>query len=215
MRYSLRTLLIVLAVGPMVLTGAGSDGHEEESQESPVFQGTRDLTQGHGYKCADMVRVVNALRKLGKERALDELKQHVQRKRSAGGEGTTVFFICRCLFENPEGWDPPRLFKPEPTITDSAAKKLPHFPLMFSEGVPFLVIEGYSGSGRVESPVEFLKQCESLPLRKSELPAKGFEAAARSLVASEAFGQLYEDEATRRNMAKMIMRQASEAGDDD
>ena len=152
---------------------------------------------------------------LSKKKALSELKEHVERKRLAGGEEKTVFAICRCLFENPKGWDPPRLFAPVPTVTDSAVRKLRHFPLMFSEGVPFLVIEGYRGSGRVEDPATFLKQCESLPLRESDLPTKGYDAAARSLVASELFGQLYADEGTKKEMSRIIMRQASEAREDE
>jgi hypothetical protein len=160
-----------------------------------------------------MAEVVNSLKKLGKERALGELRQHVQRKRLAGGEEWTVFVICRCLFENPKGWKPPVLFAPVPEVPDAAIAKLPHFPLMFSEGVPFFVIEGYRGSGRIEDPMKFLDLCESLPLRESDLPTDGYEAAARALVASELFGLVYPEETTRKNMAKMILEQASQKRD--
>ena len=191
-----------------------SEGSVEKGLEAGVFKNTRHLLDGHGYKCADMAQVVNSLRKLGKEKALGELRQHVQQKRVAGGEDKSVFVICRCLFENPKGWKPPVLFAPVPEVPDSAIAKLPHFPLMFSEGVPFFVIEGYRGSGRIEDPLKFLDLCESLPLRESDLPTKGYEAAGRALVASELFGLLYSEAATRKDMAKMIMQQASEKRND-
>lgn len=208
------SLMAMAAVASSLISQSmGSECQEDATQKTNIFTNTSQLLDGHGYKCADMANVVNALRTLGKKKALSELRKHVEQKRLAGGEEKTVFVICRCLFENPNGWDLPILFAPEPVIADSAMKMLPRFPLVFSEGVPFLVIEGYSGSGRVEDPMKFLDLCESLPLRESDLPTKGYDAAARSLVASEVFGQLYADERTKKEMAKMILKQASEDRD--
>jgi hypothetical protein len=210
-RFALLATVGALSLPPVC---AADEDQEEEELEVGVFKSTRYLIHGHGYKCVDMAEVVNSLRKLGKEKALAELRQHVQRKRLAGGEDKSVFMIGRCLFENRKGWKPPVLFAPVPEVPDSAIGKLPHFPLVFSEGVPFFVIEGYRGSGRIEDPMKFLDLCESLPFREADLPTKGYEAAARALVASELFALVYPEEATRKEMAKMIMQQASEKRDE-
>jgi hypothetical protein len=123
------------------------------------------------------------------------------------GQDEEIFLICRCLFENPRGWSPPPLGAPVPAISEDRIAKVSYFPLMFSKGVPFFVIEGYQSGGR-NNPKAVLKMCESLQLRASDLPTIGYEAAAQALVSSEDFRQLYADPDLRRDMSKMVLRQA-------
>jgi hypothetical protein len=204
MRYHLRTLLIVACFFAAAL-------HVEHAVfgETPQISlvSERLLSAGYEYKCVEMARLVNALRKLGKDKALAALNSHADGALEHGQSGA-IFLICRCLFENPNGWTPPDLGAPLPDVPDEVIAKLPHFPLMFSDGVPFMVIQGYILGGRSENPKDFLKLCEALPLRQSDLPTTGYDAAARSLVASDLFSQLYPDAAVRRSMSKMVLRQA-------
>jgi len=172
-------------------------------ERAPVFE-------GYDYKCADMVWVVNELRKAGKDEAIRALKQYVDE--TAFGERKpqrdSLFLICRCLFEKPGGWTPPTLGAPAPTIQKSALTKLPVFPIGYSNGVPFMLISSYRLGGVGENPRECIKLCESLPMRDSDLRAEGFEAAARALVSSAEFAELYPDAKVRSEMSEMILAQA-------
>jgi hypothetical protein len=188
-------------------------GEGPDRPAASIFDSIRPI-HGHEYKCADIVRVVNSLRALGKERALTALRDFLDQSRFDSGRAKSIVLICRCLFDNPRGWSPPVLGLPQPTVSDFAKTKLPCFPLAFSDGVPFLVIEGYILGGRGEDPAECIKKCEFLALRKSDLPTKGFDAAARSLIASEEFSKLYEDDATRKSMSEMILKQSSDRSND-
>jgi len=161
---------------------------------------------GSDFKCADMVRVVNRLRSLGKEKAIESLKRFNDH---SGVDGDArVFIICRCLFQNPKGWDLPRLGAPAPPVAEQAIKHFPVFPIAFSKRVPFLLGWGYVLDGRPENPAACLKQCESLPLIASDLPTQGYDAAARALVTSSAFREVYPEVEIRKLMVNLVMEQA-------
>ena len=196
MRYRLRTLLIVLAIGPPTIAFSENDAN-------PLVAKAR-LCSGYDYKCDEMARIVNYLRAQGKDRAIRLLRDHYDQL-FEHGQDEEIYLICRCLFNNPQGWSLPELGNPG--IPDKNIKHIPEFPLMFSNDVPFFVIEGYSG--RTGNPKRLLDMCESLPLRHSAMPTNGFAAAARSLVSSKEFAELYPDETTRQNMSAMILAQAA------
>src|SRR5262245_4229523 len=63
------------------------------------------MVAGRRYRCEEMVRVVNYLRKMGKEKSLSALRQYLGRTRNHG----EVLLVCRLLFVNPKGWQPPIL----------------------------------------------------------------------------------------------------------
>jgi hypothetical protein len=172
--------------------------------------GNGPAISGGSYRCADMVRVVNQLRRLGKRDAIRLLKQYIQRSRLEDDDPVKIILICRCLFENPKGWNPPRLGEPVPEVAEAAVKKFPAFPIGFSRRVPFLVIGGYRLGGRPENPMVTLRQCETLSLIESDLPTIGYRTAAQSLLTDAGFRGLYPDAGTRKEMASIIMRQARE-----
>lgn len=169
------------------------------------------IMDGELYKCADMAFVVNELRKVGKAEAIRALRELVARTQLGEHKSRrdSVFLICRCLFDKPDGWTPPRLGRKNPDVPESAVQKLPVFPLAYSNDLPFMVIGGYLLGGQGEDPMDCLKLCGSLSLRTSDLPTYGYEMAARALVSSPIFVELYPEVLTRNEMAEMVLRQAT------
>jgi hypothetical protein len=161
---------------------------------------------GNTYKCGQMVQVVNHFRKLGKEKSLTALRNYL----ANGGENDKVLIICRLLFVNPKGWDAPILGEPSPSINEDAAKKFLLFPIALSNGVPFLLIEGYQLEGKAESAIACLKLCEGFALVNKDYSSADHEKAARALTQTKEFRQLYQ-ETDRQAMTDMIQRQAKTA----
>jgi hypothetical protein len=158
---------------------------------------------GDTYQCGEMVDLVNHLRRIGKNRSLASLRKYL----ASGGEDDKVLVICRLLFVNPKGWDAPVLGKPVPDISEDAAKKFPLFPIALSEGVPFLLVKGYSLKGQPESAAKCLQRCEGFVLVKEDYPSAGSEKAARALTKTESFRQLY-DKNDLPDMSDIIVRQS-------
>jgi hypothetical protein len=188
-RYALvRWLACGLAAGYAVAFSASSAsdaGNDRQSLTEVISQAPPVL--GSQFRCAALVRVVNRLRGLGKDRAIDALDQYA--KKSPGDR--RVHLICRCLFVNPRGWVPPRLGTPDPPVAEDAVKRYPAFPIAFSSRVPFLLVNDYRLRGAPESPRKCLRQCRALDLIGSDLPRDGYEKAARLLVMSDGFRELF------------------------
>lgn len=164
--------------------------------------------EGYYYRCGEMVQVVNYLRCLGKEKCVAALRQYFERDDESDAK---ILVLCRLLFVNPKGWDPPILGNPVPVpvSNEDAIKKFPLFPIALSNNVPFLLIQGYNLGGAAESPAECLKICEGLSLIKKDYSLTGYEKAAKALTQSESFLKLY-DKKDRPQMVKMILHQAGE-----
>jgi len=166
--------------------------------------------QGEWYRCGDMVRVVNCLRRLGKEQALAVLKYHLHQN-GPGGPPSQEFklhLVCRLLFVNPQGWKPPRLGHPLPGIEWKTAEQFPYFPLALSKGVPFLLLRGYaSGAFTSDTGENCVKMCEGFALITADLPENGFPEAAQALVHTEAFQKLYSTDGLKE-ATRMVLAQA-------
>ncbi len=164
---------------------------------------------GDLYRCEDMIRSVNALRRLGKSEALKILSRHIRDNGPAGDprEEKKVFLLCRLLFINPKGWDRLKLGHPVPEINWNAAEHFPLFPIAVSDGVPFLLVQGYRMGGVGESPEDCVKACESLSLIPADLPEGGYAKAAQALVGSDEFQRLYSEAEDTKRMASVILRQ--------
>jgi hypothetical protein len=163
---------------------------------------------GDTYQCGEIVQTVNQLRKLGKEKCLTALRKYVV----SAENNETVLIVCRLMFVNPKGWEPPHLGSSNPKINAKVAKQFPLFPIAISNGVPFLLIRGYDIGGVPEQATKCLKLCEGLSLIEKDYPLTGYEKAARDLVQMDAFRLLYEpryDAENSRGMARMIMHQAT------
>ena len=161
---------------------------------------------GETYECGKMIKAVNDLRVLGKEKSLAVLRQYLL----SDGETAKVLVICRLLFVNPKGWDAPSLGQAVPAIDKSVAKRFPLFPMALEDRVPFLLIQGYRAGGKGESAMKCLQFCETLSLITEDYPLSGYEKAGRALIQSESFRGLYEKKDLRQ-MADMITRQANAA----
>jgi hypothetical protein len=175
---------------------------------------TAPLIDGDTYECGQMIRVVNHLRRLGKDKSLATLREYLEKN---DGEHPKVHVFCRLLFANPKGWRPPGLGGPDPEVNAEVAKQFPLFPMAISNGVPFLVIRGYNLGGVQESAWKSLKLCESLSLIEKDYPLAGYEQAAWDLLQTNSLRDLYKLTDSlltlyvgqgRPTMAGMILRQA-------
>ena len=197
-----KTLCLFL-VYVVLLCGSSFGRDRQADKGEPAMLNKTPAILGEQYQCGEMVQVVNHLRKLGKDKSLAALRGYL----ANDGDNDKVLVICRLLFVNPKGWDAPILGQPSPTINEDAAKRFPLFPVGLSNGVPFLLVEGYSLKGKAESAVACLKLCEGFALVKEDYASTDYEKAARALIKTDAFRQLYQ-EADRQGMADMILRQA-------
>ena len=176
-----------------------------------ILDETPDVNGFH-YSCTQMVSVVNELRHMGKDKVMSVLTNLVKQPNQNGfNDEVKVFMLCRLLFVNTNGWKMPRLGAPYPPINlDVATNEFPIFPLAQSDGVPFSLLNGYSGSGVPERPEDCVDVCRNLPLIPSDLPTNGFALAAQKLIESDSFRHLYQpsnDDA--RDMPRMIQNQVS------
>jgi hypothetical protein len=159
---------------------------------------------GYHYQSAEMVRGVNHLRNLGREKCLAALRRYL----AAGGEHDKVLVLCRLLFVNPKGWEPLHPGKPEPLVQAEGRKHFPLFRVALSDGVPFLLVDGFAYRGPPILADGCLKQCEGLSLVGEDYPASGHERAARALVQSGPFRKLYPARVVRQ-AEEMVLEQAT------
>lgn len=160
---------------------------------------------GH-FSCREMVYVVNHLRRLGKNRALEVLADDDDRH---VGDNQKVILICHLLFTNPEGWKPLNLGIVSPSVADNVNSKFPLFPLAISKGVPFILITGYTGCGRGELAYNCILQCRRFPMVQEDLCATNYEKAAKALIRSDEFKwDIYAPHNNMVFMSEEIMQQA-------
>lgn len=172
---------------------------------------------GKSYRCAEMIRVVNHLRRLGKNKSLAVLRDYLAsegqfERFDNNGE---VLIICRLLFVNPKGWAPPGLGDPAPATNQDVEKHFPLFPIALSDNVPFLLVYGYTIAGVPELAKDCLELCKRFSIIKRDYPLEGYEKSARSLTQMDSFRQLYKTEADRQEMADLILRQAKKVKAED
>ena len=105
--------------------------------------------RGLGYDPASLIRAVNTLRPLGKERALAVIREYL---RVGGGE--SMFLVLRVLFEVPdEPGHMPRMsigapYPPEP----KDPTLVPRFPLVIQDDIPLMLVRGYLVAGAGSGP---------------------------------------------------------------
>jgi hypothetical protein len=164
---------------------------------------------GCNYRCKDMIHVVNHLRHLGKDKALKVLNTYVAEFPPVTPEN--VLLVCRLLFVKTNGWDILVPGVPEPAVNTNAFELFPLFPIAISEGIPFELVSGYHGDGFFGNPPKScVKLCENLSIITSDLSAPNYEAAARELIQSKEFQQLYQNPVDERKMAEMVLLQAGQ-----
>jgi hypothetical protein len=134
-----------------------------------------------GYNPRTIIRIVNRLQPLGKEKALaaiDEYLRVASSWHSDAREGG-LFLVLRVLFDVPA--DPgylPRMHigAPGPWGEPKDPKIIPRFPILLIDDVPLLVVSGYSLGGlpeQVETHVEYFRnkgRLRALPLVPTNRP---------------------------------------------
>jgi hypothetical protein len=169
------------------------------------------LIDGSSFCCDAMVRAVNSLRRLGKNDALEVLRTNLRENGNvaASEQNEKILLICRLLFVNPQGWKQPRLGQPDPDVDRRESEKIPLFPLILSHGTPFLLVRGYEASGYTSDTADkCVELCEKFSLILDDLPEKDYENAARELIRTETFKNLYLTAENRNAAEKMVLAQA-------
>lgn len=166
---------------------------------------------GNSYYCGDMIHSVNSLRHLGKEDAIGVLREFLRENgvESDPRQRDKILIVCRMLFVNPDGWKEPRLGRAVPEIDRNITEKFPLFPMVITNGIPFLLIKGYNAGGySSDTPEKCVELCKGFSLIPADLREGDYEEAARELVESENFQKLYPDPEKRKQSVEMILNQA-------
>jgi hypothetical protein len=119
---------------------------------------------GYHYDPLAVIRAVNALQPLGKEKALAVIAEYLRvasQFYDPGREG--VFLVLRVLFDVPPdpGHMPPMFVGAPWPAAPADPKRLPRFPILLQDGVPLLLVSGYLLAGFPEQPeshVEYFRQ---------------------------------------------------------
>jgi hypothetical protein len=146
---------------------------------------------GWGYNPRGVIRAVNALQPLGKEKALAAVAEYLRVAPvsfdASGVDG--MFLVLRTLFEipSPPGHTPiMRVGAPSPVEPEDRTK-IPRFPIYVQDDIPFLVVSGYSLSGEAEDPKKHLNYfrkhgvIRSLPLAPPTAPLASIRKALDAL----------------------------------
>jgi len=161
---------------------------------------------------AALIRAVNALQQLGKERALATLEEYVDLTDSSDyhSESEIVFWIIRVLFE------PIRLNDRIPCpmiavfLVDEKSAAAPHWPLnpmAIVDDVPFMVGHQCGGSGIPEHPSSHIEWARRHGVVRDEpLRPTNPVVAAQALQDSQPFQQL--DEVSRTQATRLVRSQA-------
>jgi hypothetical protein len=146
---------------------------------SPSAQG------GLGFDPLPLIRAVNALQPLGKEKALKALRAYctLARKlsyaevRKYSVDEYRILPIVQILFESPSG-HMPEFALGGPDVPSPGKDLWPLFPLAVVQDVPFMVVSGYFLAGRPQDAEDHLR-LDLGPLRSSPLSprATALEAA--------------------------------------
>lgn len=146
---------------------------------------------GLGFDPLLLMRAVNALQPLGKERALQALEAYVAlaRKlsyadaRKYSVDEYRVLPIVQVLFDPPPGGMPGFVLG-APDVEPADARHWPRFPLALVRDVPFMAVGGYLLAGKPQKAEDHLRTAlgpiRSAPLAPSVTPLEAAEELTRS-----------------------------------
>jgi hypothetical protein len=162
-----------------------------------------------------LAKTVNALKGLGKERALLALRDYVNGPIDFI-RNQDVQIICRILFNKPTGWKPPMLGAASPETRFDGESRFPQFPVAFSEGIPFVLVNGYSsGGGPGDLAINIIQECEHLTMIETDLPLcsnKDAVRAAELLISGDTFKYLYVNNDATKSASSFVLWQANHSG---
>lgn len=181
---------------------------------------------GNDYSPSALLQSANKLLSLGDAKAYRVLRSCASWKGYDLPSDERVILLCRMLYVPRRGayLRPPRLGVPVYLPQESMPhEKWPHFPLVFSEGIPFLLIDGYAVYGIPESSRKYLEYCRENGIFRRTLfniPTEGETLCAiQTLVHSERWAAIKWGDAENKlpcvlNEAKVIHRLHIQAGSD-
>ena len=192
---------------PQSVTMLSIPGPPAISKTMQIINGTPSYDQGN-FNPAKLVRAVNYLMPMGKEKAIRELRAFLKVARGWPGETlrcdenidtsdkTCVFLIVRLLFECAD----PKERLPDiatvsftPILKEEDRKYWPLYPVYLQNDVPFFMVDGGNLGGQADQPERHIDWAEkhgrirTKPLRPIDNPM----AAAERLVALPQTERLY------------------------
>jgi hypothetical protein len=210
-----KKILIICAIVVSIFGAAqlGCSNVNRPTHDSAILRALpANCIWGYAYRCKDMVVCVNALKRIGKNRTLSAMKEYAAQVGDGRDpmDGEKLLLVCRILFINEKGWQTPALGQPVPANDWKYAEQYPLFPIAISEGVPFLLINGYRSGGmsRDMTPDACIQDCEKLSIRSQLIPEGNYKKAAEELINSKYFQQLYVDPKWKEIMTAEIRAQA-------
>jgi hypothetical protein len=112
------------------------------------------------YNPSYLIEAVNALQPLGKEKALEYIDSYIE-SLDQGECPYGLFWLLRVMFDVAEEQGFPQVRLGKPTIPPPAdSGKLPRFPIVIVQDIPFLVIKGYFLGGlpeQIETHVAYFR----------------------------------------------------------
>ena len=143
-----------------------------------------------------LIKIVNALQKLGKEHALESLRLYdlaIQKNIACMHHyqlnPQKIFLLARLLFTPKTQKDtlPMKLGQTDLYLPENLKKVFPLFPIVLSEDIPFLLIQGFDQIQRIAEVDEMLKYAEkqmnlrNKPLSPKHSPFEAFENLIKSM----------------------------------
>lgn len=156
-----------------------------------ILDETSSYNYGWGYNPRSVIRAVNALQPLGKEKALAAVAEYLRVSPGSFDAHAIdgMFLVLRTLFEipNPPGHMPVMLVGEPSPMEPEDRTKIPRFPIYIQDDIPFLMVSGYSLFGRAEDPRSHLNYfrehgvIRSLPLVPPPDPTASIRRALDAL----------------------------------
>jgi hypothetical protein len=145
---------------------------------------------GYRYDPLRVIRIVNTLQPLGKEKALAAVDEYLRVASDRADAREGLFVVLRLLFDIPKvpGHMPAmHVGAPWPWPGGpEGGKRLPRFPVLLLDDVPLLLVSGYVGFGDaepVERHVSYFRKggtLRSRPLAPADAPLQVYEKFQRS-----------------------------------
>ncbi len=187
-----RERVLSLLSGPARLEGVVSDDRlrpwVELVHESPSIN-------GYEFDPARLLRVAEELRLLGRDGALEVLREYARLCRTPalrGLDDQRILLVLRVLFDPPAGEGFRALVIGQPDLLASPSDPgWARFPIAVRRDVPFLVVQGYELGGEAEPAGVQIDWCADRGVFRATALAPGTPIeAAQELLDSEAWGRL-------------------------
>lgn len=217
----MRTLVFTVLMTWTVTSAAAQEPPpaEDDAAQRKLFGYLDDVSAARGwdYNPGTMIRAVNALLPLGKEKALETIEAYLARgkNRIPGDDNQAVFLLLRVLFEVPEkDGHMPSLALGAPGPSEPAdPKAIPRWPVAIVDDIPFLLISGYSLFGMQEPVQNNIGYFKAMGvLRKNSLrPPEDPVCAARNLFKKldwlypKKFGEYPDNHTARLMIASQVL----------